>query len=286
LLSLLCTTMIIKPLPQLPDLTRRQPAVVAALDHVRSALDDDEHAEFYWFAREYPRNYRYHLDHAAHRLRSIYRNYQRCRAEFSTQLKDSSANTFEMSSARHHTYEIYWDFEAYLNTLGAALDTLARITGLFYKQETPVSFNRLCAKKDLDGAVRILQSAQRRWVNRLKDYRDCLVHYTPIDNMAMITCFRNAHGWEVWGRLPVNPNIREAGGFRYSRQVELLRYSLVTLRHVWALDRRMGREIRRAFRSGRFPMRHSNLFFVGTRHRVTPAKLLNPVVRADRTQTS
>lgn len=208
--------MIIKPLPELPDLTRRQPAVVSALDHVRSALDDDEHAEFYWFAREYPRNYRYHLDHAAYRLRSVYRNYQRCHPEFSEGLRDSGSDTFEMGSARDHTFKIYWDFEAYLNAVSAALDTLARITGLFYERETPVSLTRLCAKRDLGGVVHILQSAQRRWVKRLKDYRDCLVHYTPIDNMALISCFRTAQGWEVWGRLPVNPNIREAEGFRYS----------------------------------------------------------------------
>jgi hypothetical protein len=176
--------MIIKPLPPLPDLTLRQPAVVAALDHVRARLDDEDHAEFYWFAREYPRNYRYHLDHAAYRLRLIYQNYQRCHAEFSERLVFASPDTFEMGSFHPHTYEIYWDFEAYLNSLSSALDSLARITGLFYKQETPVSFTRLCAKKDLDGVIRILQSAQHRWVKRLKDYRDCLVHYTPIDNMG------------------------------------------------------------------------------------------------------
>jgi hypothetical protein len=64
----------ILPLPQLPNFSK-SPNLVKVLDSVRFALDSEEYGEFYWFAREYPRIYRYHLDHAEYRLKTIYSVY-------------------------------------------------------------------------------------------------------------------------------------------------------------------------------------------------------------------
>ena len=58
----------IKPLPKLPENLGDQPTIVAALDDIRFTIEDDDRAEFAWFAREYPRIFRYHIYHAEHRL--------------------------------------------------------------------------------------------------------------------------------------------------------------------------------------------------------------------------
>ena len=68
----------ITAIPALPPFRTLSPEVVRVLDRIRFDLDQsssDEHAEFTWFAREYPRCYRYHLDCADFRLRTILGHY-------------------------------------------------------------------------------------------------------------------------------------------------------------------------------------------------------------------
>ena len=123
----------IKPIPDLPDLIG-QPVVVQALDYVRSALYEPEHAEFYGFAHEYGRIYRYHLYHGAHRLKSIHGTYKNFHEHFMEELQSRNKSFFEVAVGRGKAWEMYWDFESYLNALGAALDVLARVVGLFYAE--------------------------------------------------------------------------------------------------------------------------------------------------------
>lgn len=55
------------PMPKPPTLFElSSPQVVKALDVIRTSLNDETHSEFYLFAREYPRCYRHHVDHAQH----------------------------------------------------------------------------------------------------------------------------------------------------------------------------------------------------------------------------
>jgi hypothetical protein len=57
------------PTPEFDDLT--SPAVVLFHDKVRRDLEDlEDFAEFCWFAREYPRCYRFHFNGAKFRLKS------------------------------------------------------------------------------------------------------------------------------------------------------------------------------------------------------------------------
>lgn len=267
---------LIKDLPQLPQNRGGQPAVVSALDDIRFAIDDDAKAEFAWFAREYPRIFRYHIYHAEHRLETIHQNYTKAAAQFATQ-NGKDENVFSVSSGRGLAWRIYWDFEAFLTAVGSALDILARVVGLFYVDHAPVSFNKLCAKSELSGAVDLLRSAQRVWVRRLKDYRDCFVHYTPVDNESCIHCHKYPDGWEIRCLIPVNPNIRESEGFRFSRRMELLRYAITTHKHLMALDGQVARRIRKEWATGSFPKRLVNLFFVGERQRKPASIRLNSI---------
>ncbi|MGI0015223.1 MAG: hypothetical protein ACREBU_17550 [Nitrososphaera sp.] len=260
-------------LPSLPKFRPEFPEVVRVLDRIRSTIAEsqkaDELFEFYWFAREYPRFYRYHLSHAEYRLRQIHEKYQQVAIETIEQYRHdlTKTNDFEVAISNIQTHIIYWDFETYLSAINNALDILARIVGTAYLSPTPVSFNKLCQKKELTGIVEILRAAKTRWVNRLKDYRDCFVHYTPVDNRVFLQISRIKNIYKVRGALPVNPNIRENLGFRYSNRIELLKYSATVFRHMQSLDHAVARELERLHREGSYPMRTTNLFFVGQRMR-------------------
>jgi hypothetical protein len=267
---------IIKPLPALPTDFGGQPSVVSALDDIRFTIEEEERAEFAWFAREYPRIFRYHLYHAEHRLEAIHKNYATVVEGFEKQIASSDQNFFGVSTGRGVAWQIYWDFEAFLNVVASSLDVLARIVGVFYVEQTPISFNKLCAKRDLDGPVDLLRKAKDQWVNRLKDYRDCFVHYTPVDNESYVHCHRYPDGWEVRCQIPTNPNARETDGFRFSRRIELLRYAISVYEKLRLLDRRLGRSIREAWQQRTFPKRVDNLFFIGARHRQPPNQRLQP----------
>ena len=223
--------------------------------------------EFYWFAREYPRFYRYHLGHAEHRLKEIHKKYNLIKTNEMLHINDFDENCFEVSVSNPMTHQIYWDFEAYLMALNAALDLMARVVGVTYPDQTPVSFNKLCAKKSLNGPVEILRRAKKRWVDRFKDYRDCFVHYTPADNRVYADVIRIDNGFLLRCKLPTNPNIRTVEGFKYSRKVEILKYASTLYRHISALDKAVAKEIMKLYKAGEFPKRTKNLFFIGQRTR-------------------
>ena len=260
-------------MPELPLFRTLSPEVVRVLDRIRGDLETmgnencrAEHAEFNWFAREYPRCYRYHLDCADFRLRTISDHYREVRADLSREaMRSPSADQIGISDKR--VYKIYWDFESFLSEINIALDLLARIAGTAYKEEMPPNFGRFCKKQGDVGPLGIMKKAQQRWVNGLKDYRDCFIHYTPVDTLLSISLVRSANGFEIRGKLPVNPNVRDILGFRFSKRVELLKYACAVHRNMTALDRAVAKEIDRAFAKGEYPKRTSNLFFVGRRER-------------------
>lgn len=264
----------VKPVPELPSFRRSATSdVLGVMNKIRSRLQEidannssDSHAEFAWFAREYPRCYRYHLDCADFRLMCISDHYRQVHADLALRVSHDPL-TFEVSVGDKRVKQIYWDFESFLSEINIALDLLARIAGTAYKEEMPPNFNRFCKKQGDVGVLGIMKKAQRRWVRRLKDYRDCFVHYTPVDTMLMISLIQSVDGFEIRGKLPVNPNVREILGFRFSRRVELLRYACAVHRNMTALDKAVAQQIARAFAAGEYPRRTANLFFVGRRER-------------------
>jgi len=238
------------------------------MDRIRSKLGMDDYEEFYWFAREYPRHYRFHLDGADFRLRTIHRLMSELHSDLVQQSREKGEDCFEIGVSNPRVLRIYWDFESYLSEISVSLDLLARVIGPAFPSQTPASFRKFCKNADsYDPLHTILLKAQERWVQKLKDYRDCFIHYTPTDNRPMVILQRYADGFEMRARLPINPNVREMWGFRYNRRVELLRYAISVHKHMTALDRAIARELGRRFKRGRFPIRHENLHFVGVRSR-------------------
>ena len=163
--------------------------------------------------------------------------------------------------------KVYWDFEAFLMAMNSALELLARIIGTAFEKQTPISFNKLCKKSTLHGPVDILRKAKERWVDKLKDYRDCFVHYTPVDYLVSASLIEVSGQLHLRCKIPVNPNIRTSEGFKYSKRTELLKYSIMLYRHLITLDRSIAKEIKKMYRDDQYPKRINNLFFIGERMR-------------------
>lgn len=269
-------------LPRMRNL--ESPEVVKLLDRIRFALDSqDDHAEFCLFAREYPRCYRFHMDAADHRLKTIHRFLQGIRGDLLASSGEAARiaatvseveidGVFEHAVFNHAVHQVYWEFESFLSEVCISLDLLARVLSPCFSQESPPSFQRLTRWGADHPVTDILKRADLRWVRRLKDYRDCFTHYTPVDTMLHVTMVLRQSGWELRAKLPVNPNVREILGFRYSRRVELMRYAIGVHRSMTGLDRAVARCLARLFRDGRFPVRTTNLFFVGARFRKPSAE--------------
>lgn len=261
------------PLPRVeidPD-RLESPRLVNVLDGIRFELSkndpESEMGEVAWFIREYPRAYRYHLECADFRLQSISLLYQELHRELAAKIGDDPS-LIELSQGELRVRRIYWDFESFLAEIGIALDLLARIAGTAYRDEMPPSFNRFCRKQIPDDKILALfQAAQKAWVNRMKDYRDCFVHYTPVDTMLSIRMVRRKAGWETRCKIPSNPNEREVQRFRFPLRVELLRYALSVRRKMRRLDRDIATHIQAAYKSGLYPVRKHGLFSVGRRER-------------------
>jgi hypothetical protein len=244
------------------------PAIVRIHDRIRFELGSQEElGEFCWFAREYPRCYRFHFEGAEFRLRSIYKLMDGVRSDLAATVRSSGDDLFECSVGDARSSQIYWDFESFLSEVSVCLDLLARVVSPAFSLHSPPSFNRLCKSGIDHPLIEAFVHAQQLWVGRLKDYRDCFTHYTPVDTILSVVMRRYSDGWETRAKLPVNPNVRDILGFRFARRVELLRYSLTVYRHLKAFDRELADVVLRAYLDGHYPVRTHDLFFVGSRTR-------------------
>lgn len=252
----------VHPVPALPPMSQSSPRLVLAMDLIRRELGGhDEYGEFYWFAREYPRCYRHHLDCAEHRLHTIHDLYEQIHVDLAPGvLAHSSMFGTHVSDIR--SKRVYWDFESYIGEINNSLDLLARIAGLAYRNQTPPNFNRFC-KLPSSPLVSICVAAQTRWVTRLKSYRDCFTHFTPVDTILSVGLDQYSDGFHMRAKLPTNPSVRDILGFRYNRRVELLAYANTVWRQMSALDRAVAQQILFLYREGAYPVRTTRLFFVG-----------------------
>src|SRR6266540_1970852 len=261
----------LRKLPKMPEPSLKVTQVVRAMDKIRDgyvcppALE--HHDEFSWFAREYPRCYRHHLSHASFRLQSMYSLYEATHiyasAALSANRGGGSLISFNIGQAP--VEHVYWDFEAFLGAIGSALDVLARIVGLAFDRQTPSSFNKLCAQRDLDGPVSILRLAKREWVETLKDYRDCFVHYTPVDTLLYFEIKYGRKTCYLHARLPSNPNARDITEFRFRPAVDVLHYTVGVYRQMICLDQVIAKELLALYDCGAYPKRFRFLFGVGRR---------------------
>ncbi len=205
------------------------------------------------------------MDGAEFRLNSVHALMQSLRSDLARKVSGSDRDIFECGMSDIRVARVYWDFESFLSEISVALDLLARVVGPAFGQESPSSFNRLCKWPGPHPLLDLYLRAESRWVSRLKDYRDCFTHYTPVDTLLIVVLRKYPDRWEVRAKLPTDPNVREIRGFRFSRRVELLRYALRVYGHMATFDRAVARVLRKLYRREEFPVRKERLFFVGRR---------------------
>jgi hypothetical protein len=207
------------------------------------------------------------MECADFRIKTIAELYAELHKELVSRL-DVDRLPLELSQSDQRVKRIYWDFESFLSEIGIALDTLARIVATAYKNEMPPNFNRFCRKEIANDALSALfRDAQDQWVNRMKDYRDCFVHYTPVDTQLSIGLVRRTKGYETRCKLPVNPNERDITRFRFPLSVELLRYAISIRRKMRAFDKSVASILESAYKNRSYPVRTHGLFSVGRRER-------------------
>jgi hypothetical protein len=249
------------PLPTFKPLGRQSPDLVKVFDKIRFGPLGDayEYDEFIWFVREYPRVYRHHYKHAEYRLTSIHQAYREHHVKTQELLSGEFKQSVEEDTFLGYSYSnrmvlpIYWDFESYLQAVSSTLDVTARIAGTAFKQGAPHSFNRFC-KRAPDGVLKVVfLRAHHRWVERMKTYRDCFVHHTPIDTLLTMQIESYSDVFELRGSLPVNPEVHDILLFRYSRRVELLKYAITVWRHLAAFDRAVAKIVLATVQEGTLP---------------------------------
>jgi hypothetical protein len=254
-------------IPKIQTIKNDELLIVKKLDGIRFDIEEkgDEYFEFYWFAREYPRFYKYHIDNIKFRLNTIKNLYEFHQKEF-LKIKKSDA-IYEMSVSVAKSPQIYWEFEAFLNAISAALDVVSRISGLAYAEQTPISLNKITKKKELIGIVDVLRKAKTDWIDEMKDYRDCFVHYTPVDSKVYVTVYKSTKSWKMWCKIPTNPNIRNAEKFKFSKKRDLLSYSNNIFKRIIKLDKQIANTISELYSHQEYPKRIDNLFNIGQRSR-------------------
>lgn len=255
---------LVLPLPPPPQVFQHSPEIVRILDKIRFKIDyKDEMTEFSWFAREYSRAYRHHIFHAEFRLTTVYTHYKKAHKNL-LDTHESFSNNLITTGSNKNVSRLYWDFESFLQALCSSLDLLARISGTAYKITTPITFTRFCKTAPEHSITNLFREADNRWARRMKSYRDCFVHYTPADTLLLLQIHRWKNGWGLYSAIPSNPQAKDIMRFRHNRQSELLRYMLTTWRHVRAFDKKLAEAIWKEFRHGKYPLRFTNLFTVGS----------------------
>ena len=254
-------------IPKIQAIKNHQLLIVKKLDEIRFEIEEkgDEYFEFHWFAREYPRFLRYHIDNIKFRLNTIGKLYELHKKELLD--KNKSDEIYEMAISSEKSTQIYWEFEAFLNATSAALDIISRISGLAYSEQTPIALNKITKKKELTGIVDILRKAKTDWIDEMKDYRDCFVHYTPVDSRVYVTVYKSTKSWKMWCKIPTNPNIRNAEKFEFSKKRDLLSYSNNIFKQIIKLDKQIAEKISELYINKEYPKRIENLFNIGQRSR-------------------
>ena len=155
---------------------------------------------------------------------------------------------------------VFWEFEAFAQNVRSVLDTLVRLVAPSYPQAIPVSISRF-SKRNFTGEVAAeLKAAWVQWGHRLGEYRDCVVHYTPL-KVDLFAQGRKVGGeWRVPFYLPDNPSARHLEKFQFARQVDVLLYSEGVLKNLDSLSCRIGGLLLRLWRHDLYPIRQGPYF--------------------------
>ena len=127
--------------------------------------------------------------------------------------------------------EPYFELDALLTGARRAYDASRYLLWSAFgstKGGVPSNFKKtlaVCSKlpPELRG---ILEESWCNYGERLTDYRDCIIHYTPIDfGMGSASMNKLDSGvWSVMMRIPDNPEAKSKSAFTYAKNLDALTY--------------------------------------------------------------
>lgn len=171
-----------------------------------------------------------------------------------------------MALSNIKTKVMYWEFESLLSSANISLDITARILSTAFKEQLPPNFNKACKNKnDTYGIISFLNSEKDGWVSKMKDYRDCFIHYTPVDTVLSIEAIKLKNKWFIYGKLPINPNERDITRFEFNYDVDVLKYSVFIYEKILNLDKEISLKLLKMYDDKIYPVRTNGLFNIGRR---------------------
>lgn len=127
--------------------------------------------------------------------------------------------------------EAYYEFDALIAKARRTYDCLAAVLWFVFERhmsQCPGNFAKaLAAYKSVPEDLRLrLKSSWDRFGSKLKDYRDCVMHYVPVDahHGTAWTERLNCGVWSVMIRIPDNPEVRRRAKFTYQLNLDALDY--------------------------------------------------------------
>jgi hypothetical protein len=157
--------------------------------------------------------------------------------------------------------KVFSEFGAFAQSVRSALDTLVRIVSPAYSQPVPVSISRFSKGRQFtDELAAELKAAWKGWGYCLAEYRDCVVHYTPLSLTPAIEGRKVEGEWRVGCLLPDNPSARNVKKFRFAKGIDILAYSEGVLVKLDRLSCRLAELLLRLWRRGLYPVRPGPYF--------------------------
>lgn len=135
---------------------------------------------------------------------------------------------------------VYFEFDAFIASARRVYEHLRRVLWKKFsgRGDAPSTFAKLTRKVDFP--PRLQESLTSSWLDhgqRIKDYRDCISHFVPLDP-GLRTSWLEPIG-ERWGmtvRIPSNPDAKSRRSFSFDNGPDALSYAYETLVHLTELS--------------------------------------------------
>jgi hypothetical protein len=134
-----------------------------------------------------------------------------------------------------HRTPIYYEVDAFLTAGRGWYETLRRLVWKHYgKSDRPQSFSKMlnCAGVLPPDYLTTLRDSWTQHGSRLTEYRDCLMHYDPLDDGGKTAWLNRWNGnWGVTVTLPSNAASRSRRDFGFATGPDVLSYAHTLLCH-------------------------------------------------------
>jgi len=167
----------------------------------------------------------YHCERMAETYAAICRNY----VDISRSFSSLPGGPSERAVFQNQT-EPYYEFDAAVTAALRAYDTSRYLLWRrFGSGELPSSFERVLRAKS-NAPAELYARLKQSWDDfgvTIKEYRDCIQHYVPIDLGISSVDMRRVAGeyWSVRVRIPDDPSVRSKRRFTYALGHDALSYT-------------------------------------------------------------